>query len=322
MKWLLRIGLLIALLVVVGAVAAFFMIDSIATTTVKKGAAFATQTDVECESVDVSIFGASATINNLDIKNPDGPFREKFDSFLKLGDGSAAVSAGSVMSDLVEIPEVTLSDIEITLVGFEDGKKNYELILESLKRFQGDTPPEETKDEKKFVIRKLTISNITVKYDFAKDPALGAVPASGTLVIAKDEPMVLTDVGAGGVPMSQVTAEIITDVMVQVTANLAGNLGGHMKGLADSLINTIGAEQFGETLGELGLGDAVGELGDVGKALTEELGEGAGDILKGAGDVIGGLGGLGGDKKKDKQSEEENSDNDKQDESVLDGLPF
>jgi len=76
MKWLLRIGVLVVLLVVVAAVAGFIMIDSIATASVQKGAAFATQTDVECESVDVSVFGASATITNLDIKNPDGKFRQ------------------------------------------------------------------------------------------------------------------------------------------------------------------------------------------------------------------------------------------------------
>ena len=324
MKWVLRIGLLVVLLVVVAGVAAFIMIDSIATAAVKNGAAFATQTDVECESVDVSLFGASATITNLDIKNPDGAYREKYDSFMKLGDGSAAVSAGSVMSNLVEIPEVNLSNIELSLVGLEDGTKNYEIILASLKRLQGDgPPPEETKSEKQVVIRKLTISNITVHYDFAKDPALGAVPAKGTIVLADKEPMVLTDVGAGGVPMSEMTAEIITDVMVQVTANLAGNLGGHMKGLAGSLIDTIGADQFGETLGELGLGDSLEALGGLGIDLGDGVLEGSGDLIEGAGGALKGL--LNSDKKKKDKEAAEDAGQDKEDEDkgALDDLnPF
>lgn len=325
MKWLLRIGLLVVLLVAVAAVAAFIMIDSIATTAVQKGAAFATQTDVECEKVDVSIFGASATIANLDIKNPDGVYREKFDSFLLLGDGAAEVTAGSVMSELIEIPEVTLSNIELSLVGLDDGKKNYEVILESLKRFQGDgPPPEETKDEKQVVIKKLTISNITVNYDFAKDPALGAVPAKGTVVIADDKPMVLTDVGSGGVPMSQITADIITDVLIQVTANMGAQIGDHILGLTGSLADTVGLENLNATLEELDLDlDVSKQLGKL-KDLGVDIGAGAGDILEGGGDIIKeGLGGiLGGDKDKEGEEGEEDSE-DKEGGSVLEGLnPF
>ena len=323
MKWLLRIGLVVVLLVVVVAVAAFILIDNIATAAVKNGAAYATQTDVEVEAVDVSIFGASATITNLDIKNPDGEFREKFDSFLQLGDASAEVTAGSVMSDLIEIPEVTLSDITISLVSFDDGKKNYEVILESLKRFQGDgPPPEETKGEKQVVIKKLVIKNITVNYDFAKDPALGAVPAKGTIVIADDEPMVLTDVGSGGVPMSQITADIITDILIQVTANMGSQIGDHVLGLTGSLADTVGLDNLNATLEELDLDLDVGkQLGKL-KDLGVDIGGGAGDIIEGAGDVIGGgLGGiLGGDKDKDKEGEE-GAEEEK--EGVLEGLnPF
>ena len=323
MKWLLRIGLLVVLLVVVAAVAAFILIDNIATAAVKNGAAYATQTDVEVEAVDVSIVGASATITNLDIKNPDGEFRKKFDSFLQLGDASAEVTAGSVMSDLIEIPEVTLSDITISLVSFDDGKKNYEVILESLKRFQGDgPPPEETKGEKQVVIKKLVIKNITVNYDFAKDPALGAVPAKGTIVIADDEPMVLTDVGSGGVPMSQITADIITDILIQVTANMGSQIGDHVLGLTGSLADTVGLDNLNATLEELDLDLDVGkQLGKL-KDLGVDIGGGAGDIIEGAGDVIGGgLGGiLGGDKDKDKEGEE-GAEEEK--EGVLEGLnPF
>lgn len=287
MKWLLRIALVLVLLVVIAAVASFVMIDSIATAAVRKGAAFATQTDAECEKIDIKVFGSSATIDNLDIKNPDGPFRDKFDSFLKLGNGTASVSAGSVMSDLIEIPKVELSDIEITLVGLDDGKKNYEAILESLKRFQGDEPPKEAKDQKQVVIKELIIRHITVKYDFAKDPALGAMPASGTILIADKEPMVMRDVGSGGVPMSEITADIITDVLVQVTANLAGNIGDHVLGLTGSLADTVGVDALQGKLKELDLDLDVGaQLGKL-KDLGVDLGGGTGDLIKGAGDAVG-----------------------------------
>jgi len=299
MKLFIRIAVVLVLLVIVAAVAGFVMIDSIATTAVREGAAFATQTEVEVESVDVKVFSTAAEINNLDIKNPAGPFmdaakdfdepyRDLFGSFLILGNGKAEVSAGSVMSDKIVIPRVKLSDITLTLIG-KDGKKNYEVILESLKRFQGDEPPAETKDQRQIVIEELIIRNITVYYYFDEDPALGAVAVGPKkITIADDEPMVLKDVGSGGVPISQVTADIITDVLVQVMANLAGDLGGHMKGLAGSLVDTLGEARLGETIEALDLGgklDALGELGiDVGELgidAIEGLGEGARDVFRG-----------------------------------------
>lgn len=329
MKWLLRIGVIVVLLVVVAAVAGFVLIDNIATAAVKNGAAFATQTDVECEKVDVKVFGSSAQIINLDIKNPDGLFDELiqgfdeeyqdvFKSFLVLGNGTAQITVGKMMADKIEIDKVELSDIEISLIG-KDGKKNYEVILESLKRFQGDAPPKETESEKQVVIKELIISNITVYYYFDEDPALGAIAVGPKkIVIADKEPMVLTDVGSGGVPMSQITADIITDVMVQVTANLAGDLGGHMKGLANSLIDTIGEVKFGETLGELGLGDSLEALGELGVDLGEGILQGGGDLLEGAGGAIGDL--LGGNK--DKEGEDK-PEEEKEGKGLLDDLnPF
>jgi len=292
MKWLIRIALVVVLLIVVAVGAGALMIDSIATAAVQKGAAFATQTDVECAGVDVHIFGAAADIEGLDIKNPDGPFREKFDSFLVLGNGSAEVSAATVMSNLVEIPRVELSDITISLVGI-DGATNYETILEALKRFQGEAPPQEEEGGKQFVIREVVISRITVVYDFDADPVLGAAPASGEVKIAFDEPIILQNVGQGGVPMAQITADLITDVLVQVTANMAGDIGGHMQGLTSALVDTLTEAKFLETFKELELDPSV--LGDLGVDFSEGaleafggVGEIGGDILNGGADGIGG----------------------------------
>jgi hypothetical protein len=294
MKVLIRVGIVLVLLVIVGAVAGVVMIDSIATAAVTKGAAFATQTEAECESVDVKLLGSNAEIDALDIKNPDGPFRKKFDSFLVLGNGTAEVTAGSVFSDKVVIPKVELSDITITLVGI-DGKTNYETILEALKRFQGDDPPAETKDQKQVVIKELIIRNITVKYYFDEDPAIGAIETDGEVVIADDEPMVLKDVGSGGVPMSEITADIITDILVQVMANIGDDIGKHVLGLTASLTDTLGVEQIQDTLGELGIADfdlgeqleELAELGEYAEQAGEWIKENAG-VLEDIGGILGG----------------------------------
>lgn len=321
MKWLLRIGLIVVLLVVVAAVAGFILIDNIATAAVQKGAAFATQTDVTVEKVDVAVFGSQAKIINLDIANPDGEylkaidafpeeFKDAFNSFLVLGNGTAQITVGKVMADKIEIDRVELSDIDISIIA-KDGVKNYEIILASLKRFQGDEPPKETEDQKEVVIKELVIRNINVYYYFDEDPALGAIAVGPKkIVMADDEPMILTNVGSGGVPMSQITADIITDIMVQVTANLAGDIGDHVLGLTGSLADTIGVGELTDTLGELGLDlDVTKQLDKLGD-LGIDLGEGAGDLIKGAGDLVGGLGGLGGlGGDEDDDSEDDAKDN-------------
>lgn len=313
MKWLLRIGLLVVLLVVVAAVAGFILIDNIATAAVQKGAAFATQTDVTVEKVDIQVFGSTAKIINLDIANPDGDFAELiktfpeeyqdvFNSFLILGNGTAQITIGKVMADKIEIDKVELSDIKISLLS-KDGVKNYEIILESLKRFQGDAPPKETEDQKQVVIKELIIRNITVYYYFDEDPVLGAVAVGPKeIVMADDEPMILTDVGSGGVPMSQITADIITDIMVQVTANLAGDIGDHVLGLTGSLADTIGLEGLNGRLDDLDLDLDVSKQLDKLKDMGLDIG-GASDLLEGAGGAIGDL--LGGNKDKDAEDGDE-----------------
>ena len=322
MKWLLRIGLLVVLLVVVVAIAGFILIDNIATAAVQKGAAFATQTDVTVEKVDIQVFGSTAQIINLDIANPDSDvaeliktfpeeYQDVFNSFLVLGNGTAQITVGKVMADKIEIDKVELSDIEISLLS-KDGVKNYEIILESLKRFQGDAPPKETEDQKQVVIKELIISNITVYYYFDKDPALGAVEVGPKkIVMADDEPMILTDVGSGGVPMSQITADIITDIMVQVTANLAGDIGDHVLGLTGSLADTIGLDSLNGRLDELDLDLDVAKQLDKLKDIGLDIG-GTSDLLEGAGGAIGDL--IGGNKNKDAK------DGDEEKEEGVEGL--
>lgn len=261
MKLLIRLGLVVAAVLVIVVIAAVILVDSIATAAVRTGVGYATETDTECEKIDVKLFGSSADIRRLDIKNPDGPIREKFDSFLIVETGTAEVSAGSVLSDTIEIPKVELTRLEMTLVGI-DGKKNYEMILESLGRFQDKIQPEETKDQKKLMIKKLIISNITVHYYFDADPALGAIEMGPkTVVIADKTPIVLENVGVGGAPVSQVASEVITSILVKVMVNLSGELGGHIKGLGKALVDTLGENKLTEAISEVSIGDGLKDLG-------------------------------------------------------------
>lgn len=299
MKWIVRIVLAVVVLVAVVGVVAFWQMDRIATVGLQKAMAFATQCDVEVEKVDLSPFAGEAGLDGLDIKNPED-FREIQDSFVIMKAGSAGVDLGSLRSDLVEVPELTIDGVEISLVG-RDGKTNYETILESLARLQGeDAPKEEGEAEsgKEFVIRKVTITNVQVWVDMDEDPALGLAPVKFDKPLTL-KPIVLTDVGAGGLPLSQISADLIADILVQVVAQLGNQLGDRvLSGLTSGLTGVLGGAdelqaQLTSITGDLGLdnvdvGAQLDKASELGSAVFEGLGDGAGGAVDLGRDLLGG----------------------------------
>ena len=294
MKKLIKVLVVLVVLVAIAGVAAFVYMDTIATAAVKKAVAYATECDVELGKVDVKPMAGEAVITGLDIKNPEG-FRSIHDSFMVLQKGEAGVSFSSLRSDVVEIPEVNIDGVEISLIG-RDGKTNYEAILESLKRLQSeDTGEAEPADEggKQFNIATVNVTNVTVFVDMDEDPAMGLVPVKLEL---KLEPITLTNVGKGGVPLSQISANLVADILVQVVAQLGGQLGDRLlSGLTSGLSSILGPEalqgQLSDITGALGLdsidvGDQLGKAAEFGEALVGGAGEAVGDIVGGAGDAV------------------------------------
>lgn len=319
MKLLIKVVVVLILLVAIGTVAGFVYMDKIATTAVQKAAAYATQCEVEVGKVDVKPMSGEATISELDIKNPE-KFREIHDSFLVLGSGEAGVSLGSLRSDLVEVPKVGATGVVVSLIG-RDGETNYETILESLKRLQGDEAPADTAaDGKEFIIRTVDLPDVKVIVDMDEDPAMGLMPVQLELTL---KPITLTDVGQGGVPLSQISADLIADILVQVVAQLGNQLGDRvLSGLTSGLAGVLGPDvlqgQLSDITSSLGLDsiDVSGQLeraGELGAAVGEHLeglGDQAGEAVEGVNDAIGGaadqlrgVGGglLGGDDEEDEE---------------------
>lgn len=291
MKKLVKVVFVLILLLAIAVVAGFVYMDKIATTAVQKGAAYATECDVTVGKVDVKPISGEATVTDLDIKNP-ADFREIYESFMVLKSAEAGVSLGTLRSDLVEVPKVIIDGVELSLIG-RDGATNYETIIASLKRLQGEEAPAETAaDGKEFVIRTVELTNIVVHVDMDEDPALGLAPVKLDLTL---KPITLTDVGSGGVPLSQISADLIADILVQVVAQLGNQLGDRvLSGLTSGLSGLIGPDvlqgQLSDITASLGLEsiDVSAQLDAAGELLGG-VGEGVGDIVGGATDGVGGL---------------------------------
>jgi hypothetical protein len=234
MKLIKRLVTLVVLLVVlvgVGAFAAFAYIDSIAKAAVEKGGTYALGVPTKLGSADVGILKGGFEMKGLDVNNPPG---YKSASFLTMGDGGVNVKLDTLRKEIVEIPRLALSDISVNLEKSE-GKANYQVILDNLKKLESGEPsnkPKDTGSGKKFVINQVEISNVKVHVD------LLPVGGSLTTVNLTLDKVALTDVGTAGkgVPLPELASIIVKALMSAIVdkgggiipADLLGDLQGQL----------------------------------------------------------------------------------------------
>lgn len=226
-------GLVVLLVLVV--VIAFISIDKIAKASVEKGTAYALAVPTSLSSADVGIFDGTFKMQGLQIDNPEG-----YDSpfFFRLESGSVEVSLDSLTSDVVTLPKLHLTDIDIHLDRAK-GKTNVSAILDNLKRFESGEPgsdaePAEKKDGKKFIVNEIIITNVTTHVHLLP---LGGQLSTTKLIVPE---IVLKDVGSAGDPVSLAElSNIITKAILASAADLGGGiipseiLGDLQSGLGD-----------------------------------------------------------------------------------------
>lgn len=307
MKLFLKIIVALIVVIIVAIVALFLYIDRAAKMGIERGATYALGVQTDLGSADVGIFSGEFAMSGLNVANPEG-----FDTphFLHLNDGAVAVSLGTLRQDMVELPRVHLTGLDMNLEK-KQGKSNYDVILANLKRLEsGEKPKDESGEGKDFIIREILIREVNVQVDL--------LPMGGELSRVKvpiDE-IRLTDVGtgeAGAIKFSELADVILKAVLAAVVENGA-DLPGEVLG---ELQNGLASLQ---SLGDMGIGAATvidgqvrelaGTLGktaeELGKSLDEatggleDLGKQADEGLKGLGDLFGG----GEDKDKDKDEDE------------------
>ena len=319
-KVLLGLVGVVVVLVVVGVIAAFIYINQLAKAGVERGATYALAVPTSLDNADIKLFKGQFGLSGLTVSNPEGYTTPHF---LDLGSGSAEIDFSTMQDEIVEIPSLVLEDIDIYL-DKEDGKANYEVILENLARFESTT--DDTKDDtadpapdpdaptKKYVIRKVEIRNVTAHVEFL--PVAGNLTRT-TVVVPE---IILEDVGE----KDPVTVAKLTNVLIKAIFASVINVGSGV--LPEGLVNGLNAGLGGLTdlasagigmgvdmgegvvnvVGDVG-GAAVGAVGDVAGAAAGavgDVGEGVGDAVKGVGGLIG-LGGKDDDTEKEPVQESE-----------------
>ena len=313
---ILRIAVVLLVLIITAVAAVVFYLDAIAKGAIERGVTYALGVKTTLEDADLRLLRGQLLIGGLKVDNPEG---FKGDYFMRLEQGGVAVRLGSLRQEVVDLPHLRLSGLDLNL---ERVKKeaNYNVILENLKKRQSAErdpadEPVEKKPGKKFVIREVTISDIHVGIDLV--PALGR-PTRFDVPI---EEIRLKNVGLeGGVAMDQLTA-IVTQAVFAALMNKAGSLPADLvRDLGNSLagLRSLGglgisrATGTGELITGVGAGPVVvgalgeGVLNGVGGA-AEGVGKAVEGVGKGVGEALEGLGGLLAPKeKKDDKKDEEN----------------
>ena len=250
MKTAIKIIAVLVVLLIVGIVGVVFLglsqIDRIAKEAIERGGTYAMQVDTTVETVDVNLTAGTATMNGLNIANPNG---FDTDHFINLGDSSASVNIETINSDTIVMPEITLSGIDVIL-DKGGNPSNYNTILNSLKRFESkeEATPDSAQPGKKLVIDRLLLENINIRV--ANMPGLSLAVGDVAVNIPEIE---LRDVGK---EESMTTSEVINLVVKTVLAAAVEAGGGIIPG---------------DVLGELGNGLAgLESLGDMGiKAISD-----------------------------------------------------
>jgi hypothetical protein len=253
-----KILLIVLLVVVVVVLSIPLWIDHAAKSAIETGGTDAMGVATTLKGVDIGIFGGEASLDGLEIANPEG-FKDGH--FLKLGGGTVAVDLGSLMEDEVVIPTLTLTGLSLNLERTLKGS-NYGVIMKNMEKGAEET------DEpgKKFVIKELIIRDVNVSARVSLGVVKPAVPLS------LDE-MRFENIGSdgSGVSMRKVFRYVIVGVLNGVAKKGKGILPDDItKGLTE------------------GLGAVAGLLGEGGKALLEGVGGGAKKITKGIGGLLGG----------------------------------
>ncbi|MBX3358401.1 MAG: AsmA family protein [Phycisphaeraceae bacterium] len=284
--------LVVLLMVAVGGVVYFA--GSLAKSGIEKGGTYALGVPTRVDGVSLGLLSGRFSLTGLSVGSPAG---YSAPHFLALGEGGVKVSLASLTSDVIEVPQFRLEDIDVRLQR-KDGKGNYNVILDNIQKVSGpkgaEPKPSSSGSDKKLVINELTIRNVKVHLELLDAPGgIGKVEVPIDEIALKNVGKTGTGVGGTGVTISE-----LAGIVVQALMNAAVERGGGLIP-ADVLSDLQGSLAKLDDLKGLGMqviGDAKGTVENVKaeaqkavediKKTGDDLKKGLEDAKKGIGDLI------------------------------------
>ncbi len=223
-KWVVRIVVVVAVLVIVALGLVFFNLNSIVKKGVETVGPQLTKVDVKLGSAKLSPFNGNGELSKLFVGNPEN---YKAPSAIEVGNVKVAVKLRSVLSNTIVVDEVNIQAPVITFEGGLGGN-NLMTILKNLEGAPDDVKPTPkgkpaSEGGKKFFVKDVVINGGIIHINIT---GLGAKALTVPL-----PPIHLTDIGSenNGVTAAQLCKEILKPLIasaVKAGAEAITGLGG------------------------------------------------------------------------------------------------
>ncbi|MBW2494092.1 MAG: hypothetical protein JRE43_05015 [Deltaproteobacteria bacterium] len=279
MKTLLKIALSLLGLIVALGVVAFIYLDSIVGKAIETGCTKALGVETRVGWVRVGLVTGKFGIGQLEIANPSGFETDHFIAFDRI---HFEIPPKSLREDTIVMPLLELDGVDVA-IETAAGKKNYEVILDNLKRFSdsGAADPAAEKEAaedavggKSFVLREGVIREVVATIDLGK-------VKGGTDRVVVEIPEIRLHPSKSGASAEVSIAEIAQTV---VTAVLTGVAKKAPAALAKGLYQGLG----GLTNASLEIPGLLSETGSSAGEGARKFGEGVSGAIKGIGGLFGG----------------------------------
>jgi len=211
---------------------------------------------VTLEKLNLSILGGKVGFQNLVIGNPPD---YAHDTLMKLKDAKVAVEIKSLLSDTVNIKEIRLDGLEVTLEQKDIIRSNIQDVIKALPKKEPDEPKEKPKEGKKLHIDTLELTNITV------NAKLLPIPGKADTVTLTLPTIKMTDIGG---KEDVDTAELAKKILLAISTKIA-EIGTDL--LPAEMVNTMK--------------DTLSQTMDLGKTATKAAAEEGKKILEQGKDV-------------------------------------
>lgn len=249
---------LLAVLALIAAAYLFSNIDSLVKSAVVKYGSAATGTNVQLESVDLSLSKGLGTLKGLSIGNPTN---FSADQALSLGSITVKIDTSSLQGKTpLVLDEVSIKKPQIHFEVNATGKNNLDVISQNAEQYASQSAgqnssqtasPANSKDgsERKFIIKSLTIDDgeVFVHQPASKDPPLKVtLPSIHILNIGKN-----TDGATASDIANRVLSVLSSESLRAVQGSTLQQVGDTLKKATQQLLNGA-SNGFNNLKGQIG----------------------------------------------------------------------
>jgi hypothetical protein len=277
MKMIRRIILAFVLLVIIGVVVFYKMLDRIVKSSVETETTKSLNLQTTLGSASLSLFGGELKLDDLKIASPSG---FEAPQMLSLGESDLKVTYSQLRGQPIHVASLTL-DKPLLVVENINGTLNFKKAAEGMPKSgsspapSGGSAPSGSSSQKKMVIDELTIKDATV----IVRPGLPMLPKEITIPIAT---FTMKNVGTAddaqnGAALQDVVMQIVTAMASHAAASdqIPAPLKAILNGNISDVLNNFGAEAQKRVMAVI--------PPDIGKNINGLLGGGAnpGNLLNG-----------------------------------------